>query len=120
MCAARQCNDGRVGRAAARCRLGCAASKCGAAVDLDKLPPSRAYIAERGGSRCAPWRATGGDDYSLLAALPPDFDPLSLSLPSRTILACIGTLIDGDGLKLSDAAGEVPLPEQLGYEHRRI
>ena len=58
--------------------------------------------------------ATGGDDYALLAALPPDFDPLGLSLPSGTILARIGTLTEGEGLTLFDAAGEVPLPEQLG------
>jgi thiamine-monophosphate kinase len=98
----------------------CAASKCGAMIDLDGLPLSRAYIAERGADRRARlWAATGGDDYALLAALPPDFDPLSLSLPSRTILAPIGTLTDGEELKLFDATGEVPLPEQLGYEHRR-
>jgi thiamine-monophosphate kinase len=98
----------------------CAASKCGAAIDLDSLPLSRAYIAERGPDRRARlWAATGGDDYALLAALPPEFDPLSLSLPSRTILARIGTLTGGEELKLFDAADEVPLPEQLGYEHRR-
>jgi thiamine-monophosphate kinase len=98
----------------------CAASKCGARIDLDSLPLSRAYIAERGADRRARlWAATGGDDYALLAALPADFDPLSLSLPSRTILACIGTLTDGEELSLFDAAGEVRLPEQLGYEHRR-
>jgi thiamine-monophosphate kinase len=96
----------------------CAASRCGATIDLDQLPLSRAYIAERGADRRARlWAATGGDDYALLAALPPDFGPLSLSLPSGTILARIGTLTEGEGLKLFDAAGEVPLPEQLGYEH---
>jgi thiamine-monophosphate kinase len=98
----------------------CAASRCGATIDLDQLPLSRAYIAERGADRRSRlWAAAGGDDYALLAALPPDFDPLSLSLPSRTILVRIGTLTTGEGLKLFDAAGEVPLPEQLGYEHRR-
>ncbi len=98
----------------------CSASRCRATVDLDALPLSRAYIAERGADRRARlWAATGGDDYALLVALPPDFDPLSLSLPSGTILARIGTLAEGEGLTLSDAAGEVPLPEQLGYEHRR-
>jgi thiamine-monophosphate kinase len=96
----------------------CAASRCGATIDLDQLPLSRAYIAERGADRRARlWAATGGDDYALLAALPPDFGPLSLSLPSGTILARIGTLTEAEGLKLFDAAGEVPLPEQLGYEH---
>jgi thiamine-monophosphate kinase len=62
--------------------------------------------------------ATGGDDYALLAALPADIDPLSLSLPRGTILQRIGTLTEGEGMRLSDAAGKVPLPEQLGYEHR--
>lgn len=97
----------------------CAASGCCAKVRLDALPLSRAYIAENGADRRARMRAaTGGDDYALLAALPADFDPLGLSLPSGTILARIGELAGGTGLKLSDAAGEVPLPEQLGYEHR--
>jgi len=99
----------------------CSASHCGATIDLDQLPLSRAYIAERGADRRARlWAAAGGDDYALLAALPEDFDPLSLSLPSGTILRRIGNLTTGTGLSLLDAAGEVPLPEPLGYEHRRI
>ena len=89
-------------------------------VDLDAVPLSRAFIAERGASRRARLSAaTGGDDYCLLAALPADVDALSLSLPSRTIMAAIGTLEAGSGMTLFDAEGEVPLPEQLGYEHRR-
>ena len=97
----------------------CAASGCGAEIRLDALPLSRAYVAERGTDRRARMAAaTGGDDYALLAAMPADFDPLGLSLPPGTILARIGELAGGKGLKLSDAAGEVPLPEQLGYEHR--
>lgn len=96
----------------------CAASRCGARVDLDSLPFTRAFIAERGVGRAARlFAATGGDDYALLAAFAPDFDPLSLPLPSGSILASIGTLTDGDGMTLFDAAGEVPLPERLGYEH---
>ena len=97
----------------------CAASKCGARVDLDAIPLTRAYIAERGNDRRARIAAaTGGDDYALLAALPAQFDPLGLSLPARTILARVGTLTDGEGLSLFDQGGEVPLPERLGYEHR--
>jgi thiamine-monophosphate kinase len=97
----------------------CSASGCAAEIDLDALPLSRAYIAEQGNDRRARLKAaTGGDDYALLAALPANFDPLGLSLPSGTILRRIGTLTDGEGLKLTDAAGKVPLPEQLGYEHR--
>ena len=47
------------------------------------------------------WAATGGDDYALLAALPAGFDPLGLSLPSRTIVEPIGTLTD-TGLFIAD------------------
>ena len=97
----------------------CAASKCGARVDLDAIPLTRAYIAEHGNDRRARIAAaTGGDDYALLAALPAQFDPLGLSLPARTILARVGTLTDGEGLSLFDQGGEVSLPERLGYEHR--
>ncbi|HVF36658.1 MAG TPA: thiamine-phosphate kinase [Sphingomicrobium sp.] len=99
----------------------CAASGCAGRIDLDRLPLSRAYIAEYGAHRRARLAAaTGGDDYALLAALPAGFDPLGLSLPKGTILVEIGTLTDGEGLSLFDAAGEVPLPERLGYEHRRV
>jgi len=97
----------------------CAASRCGARVDLDALPLTRAFIAERGQRRAARlFAATGGDDYALLAALAPGLDPgLSLCLPKGAMLSLIGTLTDGDGISLFDAAGEVPLPERLGYEH---
>jgi len=97
----------------------CAASGCGAEIDFDALPLSRAYVADLGSDRRARLAAaTGGDDYALLIALPAKFDPLALSLPERTILARIGTLTDGEGLKIFDAAGEIPMPESLGYEHR--
>jgi thiamine-monophosphate kinase len=97
----------------------CVASKCGSTIDLDALPLSRAYVAERGSNRRARLKAaTGGDDYALLVALPDKFDPLAVSLPPGTILQRIGTLTKGEGVKLFDMDGEVPLPEQLGYEHR--
>ncbi len=97
----------------------CAASRCRAEVDLDSLPLSRAFIAERGQDRSARiFAATGGDDYALLAALPASFDPVSLSLPKAPTLTCIGKLVDGSGLAIHDRDGELLLPESLGYEHR--
>jgi thiamine-monophosphate kinase len=97
----------------------CSASGCGARIDLDSLPLSGAFVAERGKDRKArQFAATGGDDYALLAALPPDLDPVSLSLPKAPTLACIGRLVAGSGLKLHDRDGDVPLPKRLGYEHR--
>ena len=96
----------------------CRASGCGARLDLDALPLSRAFIAERGQRRAARlFAATGGDDYALLAALAPERDPLSLCLPQGAMLSPIGTLTNGSGISLHDATGEVPLPERLGYEH---
>ncbi len=96
------------------------ASGCGARIDLAALPLSRAFIAERGQGRVARMAAaTGGDDYALLAALPPGIDPaLSLSLPSRTIVAHVGELTPERGLILVDGPDAVPTPERLGYEHR--
>ena len=98
----------------------CEASDCGAEVDLDALPLSRAFVAERGGDRRARlFAATGGDDYALLAAITEGFDPnVSLSLPSGANVACIGRLTDAKGLALSDAGGRVATPEHLGHEHR--
>jgi thiamine-monophosphate kinase len=96
----------------------CEASGCGAKIDLDALPLSSAFVAERGQDRNARlFAATGGDDYALLAALPEDLDPISLSLPKAPTLACIGRLVPERGLQLSDRDGDVPLPETLGYEH---
>jgi thiamine-monophosphate kinase len=97
----------------------CDASGCGAEIDLDSLPLSRAFVAERGQDRSARlFAATGGDDYALLAALPAEFDPLSLSLPSGTRVTRIGQLTEAKGLALADAAGPVETPEHLGHEHR--
>jgi thiamine-monophosphate kinase len=96
------------------------ASGCGVEVDLDALPLSAKFVAVRGGNRSARlFAATGGDDYALLAALPPALDPnLILCLPSAPSIACIGSLVAGTGLSLADAEGPVPLPEHLGHEHR--
>jgi thiamine-monophosphate kinase len=98
----------------------CAASGCGAAVELGQLPLSRAFIAERGQDRKARlFAATGGDDYALLAAIPESVDPLSLSLPRPTTIAAIGWLVDAPGIALSHDGRPVALPAALGYEHRR-
>ena len=98
----------------------CAASGCGAEVELDSLPLSRAFIAERGQDRAARlFAASGGDDYALLAAFPAGVDPaVTLSLPNKPTLACIGKLVAGSAVALTHGGERVPLPERLGYEHR--
>ena len=96
------------------------ASALNAEIDLDALPLSRAFVAERGGSLDSRlFAATGGDDYALLVAMAPDADPLSLSLPSGTTITRVGTLAaEGSLLVLSSGGSPVPLPENLGHEHR--
>jgi thiamine-monophosphate kinase len=96
------------------------ASGCGAAVDLDLLPLSQEFVDDRGDNlESRLFAATGGDDYALLGALPPDLDPkLSLSLPTGTSIRCIGALTGaGAGLALSFGGAAVELPERLGHEH---
>lgn len=95
------------------------ASGCGLKIDLDALPLSSAFVAERGSDlRARMFAVTGGDDYALLAALPPDVDPLSFSLPSGTTISKVGTFLEGSALALTSGAREIPLPESLGHEHR--
>jgi thiamine-monophosphate kinase len=96
------------------------ASGLSAQIDLDAVPLSRAFVAERGGDLDARlFAASGGDDYALLAALAPNFDPLRVSLPRGTTIARIGTLAaEGPLLSLVSGGSPVPLPERLGHEHR--
>ena len=95
------------------------ASKLSVIIDVDALPLSSAFVGERGQDRVARlFAATGGDDYALLAALPPDVDPLGLSLPSGTTIARIGSLTaNGPELGLTSGGEPIELPEQLGFEH---
>ncbi len=102
------------------CRRMAEASGCSAVIDLDALPLSRAFIAERGQDLSALlFAATGGDDYALLAALPSSFDPETLSLPSGTRISRVGSLTnEGPRLGLLLGGEPVELPERLGFEHQ--
>ena len=96
------------------------ASGCVAQIELGALPLSQAFLEERRDSaESRLFAATGGDDYALLAALPPDLDPSTLSLPTGTTMRCIGALEKGTpAIRLTDGGREIELPERLGYEHR--
>src|SRR6185295_1805005 len=68
------------------------ASRCAAVIDLNALPLSAEFRAIRGDLRDARlFAATGGDDYALLGAFDPNFDPSTLNLPKGTTIAAIGT-----------------------------
>ncbi|HKP33472.1 MAG TPA: thiamine-phosphate kinase [Sphingomicrobium sp.] len=93
---------------------------CELTIAVDQLPLSSAFVAERGQDLPMQlFAATGGDDYALLAALPADLDPVTLSLPSRTRITRIGSLAAGKvSLSLTYAGEPVELPERLGFEHQ--
>ena len=95
------------------------ASRCRVAIELDALPLSSAFVAERGqGLAARLFAATGGDDYALLAALPQELDPATLSLPRGTRISRIGSLTSGAArVSLTLAGKPVALPERLGFEH---
>jgi thiamine-monophosphate kinase len=95
------------------------ASGCRISVVLDRLALSTAFVGERGADLDAHlFAASGGDDYALLAALPPDLDAATLSLPQGTRITRIGELSAGEAsLSLSWRGEPVELPERLGFEH---
>ena len=93
------------------------ASGCVVEIELDVLPLSDAFIRERGDARL--FAATGGDDYALLAALSPDLDPYTLSLPPGTRIGRIGAFTAGrPEIRLTSGGRPIELPETLGHEHR--
>jgi thiamine-monophosphate kinase len=59
--------------------------------------------------------ATSGDDYELLFAAPPEAREAvqTAAARARTPVACIGSLVVGQGLTLDGA-----VPARLGYQHR--
>ena len=98
------------------------ASSCTISIELDRLPLSSTFIAERGQDRASRlFAATGGDDYALLFALTPELDPVTLSLPSETRITRVGSLAEGVvPLHLTFGGEPVELPEKLGFEHAGI
>jgi len=96
------------------------ASGCSITIELDDLPLSIAFNSERGsGPDARLFAASSGDDYALLAALPPELDPATLSLPQGTRISRIGSLSAGEApLSLTSGGAPIDLPERLGFEHQ--
>jgi thiamine-monophosphate kinase len=95
------------------------ASGCSVQLELSSVPLSDSYVSAFGGdSEALFFAATGGDDYALLAALAPDLDPFTLSLPSGTRMSRVGSFAEGSGLSLTFHGEAISLPESLGHEHR--
>jgi thiamine-monophosphate kinase len=96
------------------------ASGCQAVIDLEAVPISDSFQGLRGSSpEARMFAATGGDDYALLGAFPPDMDPVTDCLPAGTRVTRIGNLEAGTpGIRVRFEGSPVEVPETLGYEHR--
>lgn len=96
------------------------ASLVNIAIDLDAIPLSPAFRDALGDDRAAQMRAaTAGDDYELLFTAHPAARNNIAEIGERLALPLtrVGHCGDGTGLSLTDAAGPVPLPDNLGWEH---
>jgi thiamine-monophosphate kinase len=95
----------------------CAASQCGARVDLDRLPVSPALLAAAGQQRAESLLLQGGDDYELLFTLPPDrADELESVLGDTCPVHRLGTIEPDRGLRGARHGVEEKLPG-AGFDH---
>lgn len=98
----------------------CEASGCGATVELAAVPLSDAAKTVIAEGRAAPEAlATGGDDYELLFAAPPEASAAIERLAAELALpiAAIGSIEAGGAVRLVDADGR-PVPIAApGYRH---
>ena len=94
-----------------------AASDVGLAIDLGRVPVSPAVGAAAGDEPGAVFAARGGEDYELLAALPPGFAETDAELLLRdcgVALTRIGSVVGGSGVSLTLDGAPVHL---TGYDH---
>ncbi|MGZ8999027.1 MAG: thiamine-phosphate kinase [Allosphingosinicella sp.] len=91
-------------------------------IDLGSLPLGSDFLGALGDGRDARlFAATAGDDYELLFTAAPELSVELLALAEELglPLTAIGSVEPGLGLQLSDGGEAIPLPERLGWEHRR-
>ena len=112
------CSDGLVIDAA---RLA-EASGLAVTIDLDRVPvaPGVARVAAAAGREADVLAATGGEDYEIVAALPPDatwpFGRRTHGQSALDELTAVGSLTEGSGVRVIRGGREVSLPRQ-GWEH---
>jgi len=95
----------------------CAASHCGAVLEIDALPASAAMRELFDEDTTIDYALAGGDDYELIFTLPPDRLPALLAERDPAVpLTTIGIVTAGSGVqcKRHGAAFE---PRRTGYDH---
>jgi thiamine-monophosphate kinase len=95
----------------------------GAQIVAERIPVDRAtrFVAELAGADPLEWALYGGEDYELLAALPPDaVEAAGQALGARGLaLTAIGVVTADAGLRLERPGGEVPLDVHR-FDHFRL
>ncbi len=95
-----------------------AASGCGAVLDYDQLPLSKALVDAVGLTRAREFALTGGDDYELLFSVPPQrLDSLLRDVPpERWMYRRVGTLVSAAGAVV-EHDGSVIEFSHSGFDH---
>ena len=95
----------------------CAASHCGAVLDVDALPASAAMRELFDADTAIDYALAGGDDYELLFTLPPERLPdLMMQRDPALPLTVIGTITAGSGVQCK-RQGAAFVPRRTGYDH---
>lgn len=97
-----------------------AASGVAAEVDLPAVPlsPAASAVLAAGGAGLDAL-ISGGDDYEIVAAIPQNRweDAVHEAARAGIALSAIGRILDGEGLRLRDAAGREIALNRLSYSH---
>jgi thiamine-monophosphate kinase len=92
----------------------CAASHCGASIDVDALPTSPDLLATFDAATCVDYALAGGDDYEIIFTIPPSERPRLASVGVRC--SPIGE-ITSDG-HVTCRRGSTPFNvKRRGYDH---
>jgi thiamine-monophosphate kinase len=97
------------------------ASGLAAEIELRKVPLSSELLSIQPDDRKTRIDAAiAGDDYELLFAAADDQAETvrRIAAAQDVPLTCIGRLLPGEGVSVSDGGESIPLPPRLGYEHR--
>ena len=95
----------------------CAASRCGARLDINTLPLSAAMLELFDEDAAIDYALAGGDDYELIFTLPPDRVPELLAQRDPALpLTKIGVITAGSGVQCV-RHGRAFTPRRTGYDH---
>jgi thiamine-monophosphate kinase len=94
----------------------CAASDCGAELNVDELPPSPAMRELFDADACVEYALAGGDDYEILFTAAPERAALIARSPSQVPVTQIGVVTSGSEVRCVRGGQPFRL-QRSGYDH---